>query len=127
MIGITNASGAGSIGHDDTLDKNSNPDFLHATQAQHDRWTNNYTYKIENTSVSAWAASNKYTDFGYQAQIDIDNLSESDFVNVVFGLLDAVSGKYAPAIEIYSGYILVFSKVNTAITIPTIEITKIDL
>ena len=116
-----------SIRHDDTLNKNGNPLFLHATQAQHDRWTNNYTYKIEDTSVSTWAASNKYTGFGYQAQINIDDLSEFDSVNVVFGLLDAISGNYAPAIEIYSGYILVFAKVNAAITIPTIEITKIDL
>ena len=88
---------------------------------------NNDTYKIEDKSVSTWAASNKYTGFGYQAQINIPNLSESDSVNVVFGLLDAISGNYAPAIEIYSGYILVFAKVNTTITIPTIEITKIDL
>ena len=58
---------------------------------------------------------------------NIDDLSEFDSVNVVFGLLDAISGNYAPAIEIYRDYILVFAKVNTAITIPTIEITKIDL
>ena len=92
-----------------------------------DLLTNNNTYKIENTIVSTWSASTAYTDFGYQSRIDIADLSESDFVNVVFGVNDAVSGNYAPAIEQYEGYILVFSKVNTAITIPTIEITKIDL
>jgi len=113
--------------HKDVTDKNAETDFLHATQAQHDRWTNNYSYKIEDTSVSTWAASTKYVNFAFQAQINIADLSESDFVNVVFGVDDAISGNYAPAIEIYSGYILVFSKVNTTITIPTIEITKIDL
>ena len=113
--------------HKDVTDKNAETDFLHATQAQHDRWTNNYSYKIEDTSVSTWADSTAYAGYGYQAQINIADLSESDFVNVVFGVNDAVSGNYAPAIEIYSGYILVFSKVNTTITIPTIEITKIDL
>ena len=116
-----------SIRHDQTRDKNGNPDFLHATQAQQDRWTNNYTYKIEDTSVSTWAASAAYAGYGYQAQINIADLSEADSVNVVFSLLDAISGNYAPAIEIYSGYILVFAKVNTTITIRTIEITKIDL
>ena len=116
-----------SVEHDDTLNKNSNPNFLHATQAQHDRWTNNYSYKIEDTSISTWAASTAYAGYGYQAQINIANLSEFDSVNVVFGLLDAISGNYAPAIEQYAGYILVFSKVNTAITIPTISVTKIDL
>ena len=88
---------------------------------------NNYTYKIEDTSVSTWAASTAYAGYGFQTQINIADLSEFDSVNVVFGLLDAISGNYAPAIEIYSGYILVFAKVNTTITIPTIEITKIDL
>lgn len=116
-----------SIRHDQTRDKNGNPNFLHATQAQHDRWTNNYTYKIEDTSVSTWDASDAYAGYGYQAQINIADLSELDSVNVVFSLLDAISGNYAPAIEIYSGYILVFAKVNTTIIIPTIEINKIDL
>ena len=127
IIGNVISSTGSDIRHDQTRDKNGNPDFLHATQAQHDRWTNNYTYKIEDTSVPTWAASTAYPDFAFQAQINIADLSEADSVNVVFSLLDAISGNYAPAIEIYSGYILVFAKVNTAITIPTIEITKIDL
>ena len=90
---------------------------------------NNDTYKLEDTDVDilTWAVSNKYTGFGYQAQINIPNLTEDDFVNVVFGVDEAVSGNYAPAIEQNTGYILVFSKVNTAITIPTISVTKIDL
>lgn len=134
IVGNVISSSGGDVEHDDTLNKNSNPLFLHATQAQHDRWTNNYSYKLENievssedTSVSTWTASTAYAGFGFQAQINIADLSEFDSVNVVFGLLDAISGNYAPAIEIYAGHILVFSKVNTTITIPTIEITKIDL
>ena len=113
--------------HSELEGKNAEADFQHATQEQHDRWTNNYSYKIENKEVSTWAASTAYAGYGYQAQINIADLSEFDSVNVVFGLLDAISGNYAPAIEIYEGYIWVFSKVNTTITIPTIEITKIDL
>ena len=120
-------SGGGDVEHDDTLNKNINSLFLHATQSQHDRWTNNYTYKIEETSVSTWRPSTEYADFAFEAQINIANLTEDDFVNVVFGVNEAVSGNYAAAIEQYAGYILVFSKVNTAITIPTISVTKIDL
>ena len=120
-------SSGGSVEHDDTLNKNINPLFLHATQEQHDLWTNNYSYKLTNVAVSSWSASTKYADFGYQAQINIANLTEDDFVNVVFGVNEAVSGNYASAIEQYAGYILVFAKVNTAITIPTISVTKIDL
>ena len=120
-------SGGGDVEHDDTLNKNINPLFLHATQAQHDRWTNNYTYMINDLAVSTWAASIKYEDFMFQAQINIANLTENDFVNVVFGIADAISGDYAPAVEVYEGYILIFAKTNAAITIPTIAITKIDL
>jgi hypothetical protein len=116
-----------SIRHDQTRDKNGNPDFLHATQAQHDRWTNNYTYKIEDTSVSTWVVSSAYAGYGYQAQINVANLTESDIVSVVFAGADVISGNYYPTIEQYDGYILVFAKVNTTIIIPTIEITKIDL
>ena len=92
-----------------------------------DDLTNNRTYKIEDTIVSTWSASTKYAGFDYQAQINIANLTENDFVNVVFSVSDANSGNYAAAVEQYAGYILIFSSVNTAITIPTIVVTKIDL
>ena len=124
---VLTISSGGDVYHDDTLEKDGNTDFLHTTQVQQERWTNNFSYKIENKEVLNWDDSMEYTDFGYQARINIDYLEEADFVNVVFGVKDAISGNYAPAIEQYVGFILVFSKVNTAITIPTIEITKIDL
>ena len=124
---VISSTGGVSIEHDDTLNKNINPLFLHATQTQHDRWTNNYTYKLTDVAVSSWSASTKYVDFGFQAQINIDDLTESDIVSVTFAGVDVISGNYYPTIEIYEGYILVFAKVNTTITIPTIEITKIDL
>ena len=117
----------GDVEHDDTLNKNGNPLFLHATQTQHDLWTNNYSYKLTDIAVSSWSASTKYAGFGYKAQINIENLTENDFVNVVFGVNEAVSGNYAAAVEQYAGYILIFASVNTAITIPTIVVTKIDL
>ena len=87
----------------------------------------NYTYKIEDTVVANWTTSEKYAGYGYQAQINIADLTEDDFVNVVFSVTDANSGNYAAAIEQYAGYILIFASVNTAITIPTIVVTKIDL
>jgi hypothetical protein len=92
-----------------------------------DHLMNNQTYKIEDTSVSTWSSSTAYAGYGYQAQINIDDLTESDIVSVTFAGVDAISGNYYPTIQIYDGYILLFSKVNTTITIPTIEITKINL
>ena len=124
---VISSTSGGSVEHDDTLNKNGNHDFLHATQSQHDRWTNNYSYKIENKEVSTWAASTAYAGYGYQAQINIPNLTENDIASVTFAGVDVISGNYYPTIQFYAGYILVFSKVNTTITIPTIEITKINL
>ena len=72
-------------------------------------------------------ASTAYAGYGYQAQINIQNLTENDIVNVTFSGVDVISGNYYPTIQFYEGYILVFAKVNNTITIPTIEITKIDL
>ena len=83
---VLTISTGGAVEHDDTLNKNSNTDFLHTTQVQQERWTNNFTYKIEDTSVSSWVASTKYVDFAFQAQINIAYLREVDFVNVVFGV-----------------------------------------
>ena len=116
-----------NIRHNQLRDQNGDPLFLHATQSQHDRWMNNYSYKIEDTSVSTWTASTAYAGYGYQAQINIPNLTENDIASVTFAGVDVISGNYYPTIQIYEGYILVFSKVNTTITIPTIEITKIEL
>ena len=124
---VLQIDGGGDIYHDDTLDKDGNPYFLHTTQNQQSRWDNNYSYKIEDTSILNWDDSTKYADFAFEAQINITDLSEDDFVNVVFGVNEANSGNYAAAIEQYTGYILVFAKVDTAITIPTILVTKIDL
>ena len=40
---VISSTSSGDIEHDDTLNKNGNPNFLHATQAQHDRWHDTYT------------------------------------------------------------------------------------
>ena len=92
-----------------------------------DRLADNYTSKLEDTDVSTWVDSTAYAGYDYQAQINIDGLTENDIVSVIFSGADAISGNYYPTIQIYDGYILVFSKVNATITIPTIEITKINL
>ena len=88
---------------------------------------NNYTYKIENTTVSSWTASTAYTKYQYEAVIPIQNIKESDSVEVIYSIPDADSNNYAPDGELYNGYIKIFAKVNTTLTIPALIITKIDL
>ncbi len=40
---VISSTSGGDIEHDDTLNKNGNPLFLHATQNQHNRWDDTYT------------------------------------------------------------------------------------
>ena len=88
---------------------------------------NTRTYKILNTPVSTWSASTTYTKYPYEAVILIDNIKELDSVEVIYNIIDAESTNYATGGELYDGYIKIFAKVNTEITIPTLVITKIDL
>lgn len=85
------------------------------------------TYKILNTPVATWLNSTTHTKYPYEAIIPIENIKESDSVEVIYNIMDAGSGNYAPGGELHEGYIKIFSKVNTEITIPTLVITKIDL
>ena len=117
----------GDIEHDDTLNKNGNPNFLHITQEQKNKLINNYTYKILNTSISNWVASTTYSGYLFQATINISNLIEGDFVDVLFNSSEVISGNYLPVHQQHNGYIIIYSKVNTTITIPTIVVTKILL
>lgn len=88
---------------------------------------NTRTYKILNTTVSTWLDSTTYTKYPHKAIILIENIKESDSVEVIYNIMDASSGNYAPGGELHEGYIIIFAKVNTEITIPTLVITKIDL
>ena len=88
---------------------------------------NNYTYKKLNTPVSTWSDSTTYAKYPYEAVILIENIKESDSLEVIYSIPDAESTNHAPGGELYEGYIKIFAKVNTEITIPTLVITKIDL
>ena len=81
------------------------------------------TVAWQNMTVAAsdWVASTEFADFPYEAKIAL-----SDFVNfssipqVVFGLTEATSGNYAPICKAGDKGVYIYSKVNTAITLPTI-------
>ena len=70
---------------------------------------------------SDWVASTEFEDFAYEAKIAL-----SDFVNfssipqVVFGLTEATSGNYAPICKAGDKGVYIYSKVNTAIMLPTV-------
>lgn len=77
-----------------------------------------------NTSVSTWTADNTYTGYGYKASITLTGVTADMIPQVIFGVTEATSGNYLPIAESYAGGIYIYSKVNDAITIPTIIVQK---
>lgn len=70
---------------------------------------------------SDWVASTEFEDFAYEAKIILtDFVNFSSIPQVVFGLTEATSGNYAPICKAGDKGVYIYSKVNTAITLPTI-------
>ena len=81
------------------------------------------TVAWQNMTVAAsdWVASTEFADFPYEAKIILtDFVNFSSIPQVVFGLTEATSGNYAPICKAGDKGVYIYSKVNTAITLPTI-------
>ena len=75
-----------------------------------------------NVSASSWAADSTYSNYGYKCEISLAGVGESDFAFVTFGVTEADSGNYAPIAETAAGKVIIYSKVNTAVTIKSVAI-----
>ena len=49
------------------------------------------------------------------------NITKTSIVSVIYDVAEALSGNYAPVCQTVDGAIYIYSKVNTAIIIPTIK------
>lgn len=81
------------------------------------------TVAWQNMTVAAsdWVASTEFADFAYEAKIALtDFVNFSSIPQVVFGLTEATSGNYAPICKAGDKGVYIYSKVNTAITLPTV-------
>lgn len=81
------------------------------------------TVAWQNMTVAAsdWVASTEFEDFAYEAKIILtDFVNFSSVPQVVFGLTEATSGNYAPICKAGDKGVYIYSKVNTAITLPTV-------
>lgn len=76
----------------------------------------------QNVSVSStsWAGDTTYPDFSYRASISITGVTADMVPEVIFAPTEALSGNYAPVAATYTGGVYIYSKVSTAIIIPTI-------
>lgn len=79
---------------------------------------------LTNVSASNWVSSQTYPDYPYQCSIANSAISASSFVDIVFDAASATSGDYAPLCSTESGAVVIFSKTDTAIIIPTILVVN---
>ena len=79
---------------------------------------------VSNVTASSWVSDTTYADYGYKCTIALTGVTANDVAEVVFGVAEATSGDYAPICETYAGGVYLYSKVNTAITVPTITVMK---
>ena len=79
---------------------------------------------FSNTIVSdaSFVADSTYTDFPCRASVPLAGVTSSMIPEVVFGVVDAMSGIFAPCAETYNGGVYIYASEvpSAAITIPTI-------
>ena len=80
--------------------------------------------KFTNITVSTWVSDTTYTNYSYKSTITLTGVTTSMVAEVIYSVADAESGNYAPVCETFDGGVYIYSKVNSAITIPTILVVK---
>ena len=88
---------------------------------------------LSNTTISTWTAlpstgtdsDMKTQGYTYYASIPCNGISANTIAEVTFSEANAKSGNYASTCRTYADEIRVYSKVNTAITIPSIIVHSI--
>jgi hypothetical protein len=84
--------------------------------------------KLTNISIASnkWTEDTTYIGYGYsyRASISVEGVTSEMVSEVTFGCNEALSGNYAPVCETYDGGIYIYSKVNTAINIPSVLVVK---
>ena len=80
--------------------------------------------KLNNTTVNNWESDTTYADYPYKATIAATGVKSTMVAEVVYDIADAESGNYASVCNTFDGGVYIYSKVNTAITIPTVLVVK---
>ena len=81
------------------------------------------TITFTNVSASSWVDDTTYEDYPYKCDVSCSGVTSSYYAEVVFDTAEALSGNYAPVCSTGSSIVTIYSKVNDAITIPTIFAT----
>lgn len=79
---------------------------------------------FSNVEASNWVDSTEYSEYPYQCDLVCEGVRPEYYPEVVFGASEAASGNYAALCESLTDAVRIYSKVNTSIIIPTIQISK---
>lgn len=80
--------------------------------------------KAVSIAASGWSSNTTMSGFKYRASITIEGCTADHMPIVTFDNAQAVSGNYCPVAETYAGGVYIWSKVNTAITVPSVIVVK---
>ena len=71
-------------------------------------------------------SDNTYTDYPYRAAIAVNGVTTNMIPEIIFDVLDAISGNYSPVAQTYNGgvYIYAASSPDNNLTIPTIIVWR---
>lgn len=75
-----------------------------------------------NVTASTWVSDSTYAGYGYKCVLTCSGVESTDYAQVIFGPAQSVSGDYANVCLTGTDTVTIYSKVNTAISIPTIFI-----
>ena len=77
-----------------------------------------------NIEASDWVEDDTFEDYGYKCELECEGVNENMFAQVVFSIDEANSGNYASVCDTAENKVIIYSKVNDTITIPTIVIME---
>ena len=77
---------------------------------------------VVNNVSPTWVSDSTYANYGYKGTIAINGVTSSMRAEVTFGLNEATSGNYAPICETETDGVVIYGKVDTTITIPSIVV-----
>lgn len=78
-------------------------------------------------ATSAWTSDTTHVDYPFKANIPITGGTVNHVPDVMLSLEDATSGNFAPVADSYAGGVHIYAKEKptSAMTIPTIKLTKV--
>lgn len=115
------------------LDKGISGGIFNTLSDKQDKLTEKQLNNINNpykplifTNIEAndWYEDDTFEDYEYKCELECEGVNENMFAQVVFGIEEANSGNYASVCDTVENKVIIYSKVNDTITIPTIVIME---